>query len=129
MKYLGDFLKIGLGFERLFFFAIIFFILSHIVACLWIITAGFKEEANDLSWMDDYTINIEYSSDALVYFTSLYFTITTITTVGYGDISGENIIEMIVSIVIMLIGVMAFSFATGSLSSIISNYDHAHAKL
>jgi len=29
----------------------------------------------------------------------------------------------------MLIGVLSFSFATGSLSSIMSNYDEAHARL
>ena len=51
------------------------------------------------------------------------------TTVGYGDISGENNLERLVSIFIMLVGVISFSFATGSLSSIMSNYDHANAKL
>jgi hypothetical protein len=51
------------------------------------------------------------------------------TTVGYGDINGANTLERAVSICIMLIGVIAFSFATGSLSSILSNYDQANAKL
>jgi len=51
------------------------------------------------------------------------------TTVGYGDISGENNLERSVSIFIMLVGVISFSFATGSLSSIMSNYDQANAKL
>ena len=39
MKYLNDFLKIGLGFERLFFFIILFIILGHIVSCVMVITA------------------------------------------------------------------------------------------
>jgi hypothetical protein len=39
LKYLNDFLKIGLGFERLFFFAMIFLLLSHILTCIWVITA------------------------------------------------------------------------------------------
>ena len=33
LKYLSDFLKIGLGFERLFFFVIIFLIMIHTFAC------------------------------------------------------------------------------------------------
>jgi len=45
------------------------------------------------------------------------------TTVGYGDISGQNNLERSVSIVIMLVGVISFSFATGTLSSIMSNHD------
>ena len=44
LKYLGEFLKIGLGFERLFFFAIIFFVLCHILTCIWIITPSLIPE-------------------------------------------------------------------------------------
>lgn len=51
------------------------------------------------------------------------------TTVGYGDMSSKNITERNLSICIMLIGVFSFTFATGSLSSILHNYDHANAKL
>ena len=39
LKYLNELLKIGLGFERLFFFMIIFFILCHIITCLWVLAA------------------------------------------------------------------------------------------
>jgi len=55
--------------------------------------------------------------------TSFYWTVTTITTVGYGDISGTNNIERIYCSIMMLVGVIAFSFANGSLASIIQNYD------
>jgi hypothetical protein len=59
-----------------------------------------------------------------LYITSIYFTVTTITTVGYGDISGNHsITERLFSICLMMIGVVAFSFATGSLASILQNYD------
>jgi len=123
---MNDILKIGLGFERLFFFLIIFLIMCHIMTCVWLISASFASETNEeTSWLDDYA---ELSSNEK-YLTSLYFAVTTITTVGYGDISGQNIIERIVSIILMLIGVLSFSFATGSLSSIMSNYDQANAKL
>jgi hypothetical protein len=54
-----------------------------------------------------------------LYITSVYFTVTTVTTVGYGDINGANPLERSVSICIMIIGVISFSFATGSLSSIL----------
>lgn len=40
MRYLNELLKIGIGFERLIFFGIIFFLLCHISACLWIIIAA-----------------------------------------------------------------------------------------
>ena len=53
---------------------------------------------------------------------------TTITTVGYGDISANNNFEMIYCSFLMLVGVISFSFANGALASIISNSDAANAK-
>jgi hypothetical protein len=44
--------------------------------------------------------------------------------VGYGDISASNELEMALSSVMMLIGVVSFSFANGTLASIISNQDN-----
>lgn len=71
---------------------------------------------------------IDYD-DFTLYVTSFYFTVTTIVTVGYGDIHAYNTGERFISILLMLIGVISFSFATGALSSIISNYDASQAKL
>lgn len=47
-------LNISIAFERLTMFTAIFVMICHIVACLWIIIAGFEEgDAN--SWLtDDY---------------------------------------------------------------------------
>lgn len=67
--------------------------------------------------------------DYELYITSFYFTVTTIVTVGYGDIHAYNSIERVICIFLMIIGVISFSFATGSLSSILSNYDSSQAKL
>jgi hypothetical protein len=58
-----------------------------------------------------------------LYFTSYYFTVTTITTVGYGDISGNSSIERVICFFLHLIGVLTYSFASGSLTSILANYD------
>ena len=69
------------------------------------------------------------ASDIRLYIAALYFTFTTITTVGFGDISGGTEDEQIVCIIVMLIGVISFSFATGTLSSILSNIDSQKAKL
>lgn len=61
--------------------------------------------------------------------TSFYFSVTTIVTVGYGDITAINATEKIVAVFLMIIGVIAFSFATGALSSIIANIDQSEAIL
>ena len=59
--------------------------------------------------------------DSELYLTSFYFTVTTIVTVGYGDITPISMGEKIICIILMVMGVIAFSFTTGSLASIIQN--------
>ena len=148
LKYLNEFLKLGLGFERLFFFILIFFILIHIVTCLWIITGtilsndivehkdnllGVDNDKVNLppevdytgTWLSDYATGDHSNTD--LYAIAFYWTVTTITTVGYGDISGTNNLERIFGSLIMIVGVISFSFANGSLASIIQNYDQTNA--
>ena len=48
---------------------------------------------------------------------------------GFGDISPQHFLEQIFVIILMLIGVSAFSFATGSLSSLMNSLDSVSAKL
>lgn len=68
--------------------------------------------------------NIEPKGDHLkYYFLSLYFTIQTVTTVGYGDVNPAHTGERIFVIFLMLTGVMLFSFMSGSLASVLQAYD------
>ena len=53
------------------------------------------------------------------YLVAFYFTVTTVTTVGYGDVSITTPYEMVFCILTMLVGVVAFSFGSGSLASIL----------
>ena len=48
---------------------------------------------------------------------------------GYGDVYTTNTIERIYACIIMILGVLSFSFASGSLASIISNLDSKNALL
>ena len=76
---------------------------------------------NKQNWLREY--GFLYLKKKDLYIVAVYFTVTTITTVGYGDISASCTNERILSIIIMIVGVVSFSFATGSLTSIISDVD------
>lgn len=58
-----------------------------------------------------------------LYITSCYFVVTTMSTVGYGDISAGTRAERVFCTLLMFIGVVSFNFISGALASIISSYD------
>jgi Trk-type K+ transport system membrane component len=51
-----------------------------------------------------------------VYIAAYYYTVTTVTTVGYGDISGSNSGEKIFCMILMVVGVVFFSIVSGYLA-------------
>jgi len=58
-----------------------------------------------------------------LYAAAYYYTVTTITTVGYGDIRGTNLTERCVCICLMILGVIFFSVASGTVTTIITTSD------
>ena len=63
------------------------------------------------------------NSNFELYILSFYWTLTTVTTVGYGDVSADTTIERVYSLFIMSFGVLLYSFAIGSFSSIVATLD------
>ena len=99
-------------------FAIFCILFIHTLACIWIFIAGFFEDDYDENWLMAAGFNGEESSWK-TYWLGSYFVVTTITTVGFGDHSGKNTSERILGMVTMILGVVAFSYATGMISSFI----------
>jgi len=122
--------RLGFGVDRLLFFLIVFVIVCHVGTCLWLIIAfAVNDYDNEYkgTWLSEYFETYGKDSTSL-YYISLYWTITTITNVGYGDISGTNNIERFFTIIMVLMGVILFSTTTGSLTSIITNADNSDSK-
>lgn len=68
-------------------------------------------------------------SDFTIYVYCFYFAMTVITTVGYGDMPINTSYEKILAVFIIIVGVITFSFAIGSLMSVLENLDSSEAKL
>ena len=124
--------NIGETYERLIFILMVFLMICHFMACFWIFTADLSKDVvldefgkpvdiEQNNWIIDN--NFEELGQSLLYSTAIYFTVTTITTVGYGDISGTNATERIICCFLMILGVVFFSFSSGTLTSMISNQD------
>ncbi len=58
-----------------------------------------------------------------LYMFSLYWSFTTLTTVGYGDLTAFSNDEIMISLIWMMFGVGIYSFIIGSLTSVLSNID------
>ena len=72
----------------------------------WVNANGFEE----LDYWSLYTVGI-------------YYTITTVSTVGYGDISPVNNLERWLGLLVMFFGILAFSYVSGTLTSFITSSD------
>ena len=63
--------------------------ISHFIACIWHAIAYYEFIYFPHRWLDDYEFNEWYYK----YITSLYWAITTLCTVGYGDITPQNFLK------------------------------------
>jgi CRP-like cAMP-binding protein len=52
-----------------------------------------------------------------------YFALTTLSTVGYGDLTPQSNVERIFGIVIMILGIALFSYIMGNFNDVLTNYD------
>ena len=59
---------------------------------------------------------------------AFYFIITTFSTVKYGDISGTNTGERIVCMILMIMGVLFFTYTSGMITNIITNEEEENKK-
>ena len=122
----SEVLKLSVALERLVFFCFIFVILVHIVSCLWVILASFEDDDIDNLL---YHNGLQDDDSWTVYVACFYYTTVIVTTIGYGDITVRTPVEQVFCIFILISGVVGFSFAIGSLTSVISSLDAKAAKL
>ena len=63
------------------------------------------------------------------YLLSIYWSISTVLTVGYGDLHAETNSERLISVIWMMIGVIFYSFTIGLLTSILGKIDSRASQL
>ena len=64
-----------------------------------------------------------------LYLTSFYFLMTTMTTVGYGDIVCISTIEIFYQIILLAVGVSVYSWTISNIGNYVKNQNHAAVKL
>lgn len=106
------------------FFQVTF--VAHLVSCFWYyVSVLSSDDGATGSWWQD--AGLQNSSTGALYLSSMYFTITTFSTTGYGDITphDQSTSELIFAIAIMLAGAAVFGYVVGAVASLVGRIDAA----
>ena len=92
-------------------FILVFWVLlfAHFVACGWIAVAHQDADLDPVSQ----------------YMRAFYWTVTTLTTIGYGDITPRGNIQIVYTILIELAGAAMYGLVIGNIANLIANIDIA----
>ncbi|XP_077446369.1 voltage-gated delayed rectifier potassium channel KCNH8 isoform X4 [Stigmatopora argus] len=114
-----------------------FALLAHWMACIWYIIGKMEMEANaynwDIGWLHELAKRLESPYFAIgslnassggppirsIYVASLYFTLSSLTSVGFGNVSANTDAEKIFSICVMLVGALMHALVFGNVTAII----------
>ena len=95
---------------QLLFFAYGLALTSHWVTCGWIALGSIGGQTGP------------------PYLEALYWCVTTLTTVGYGDVTPQTDAQTVYAIGVMIMGVGVYAYVIGNIASIIANLDPARAR-
>ena len=94
--------------------------ISHMMCCMW---WGLCTVLSEYAWYDDESMVydvLRYASFQDQYIASLYWTITTLSTTGYGDIVPSNDKERILCIFIMVVGASVFGYVIANVAALVT---------
>ncbi|KAM0732719.1 Voltage-gated delayed rectifier potassium channel KCNH8 [Formica fusca] len=106
----------------------LFFILvAHWLACIWYVIAEKERLRNDKDWdlgwihtlAERLKISVQNVTHTESYITALYFTCSSLTSVGFGNVSANTFSEKFFSICTMLIGALMHAVVFGNVTAII----------
>ncbi|XP_034468897.1 potassium voltage-gated channel subfamily H member 2-like [Hippoglossus hippoglossus] len=118
------------GAAVLFLLMCTFALIAHWLACIWYAIGNVERSTSvGIGWLDNLAEQLgkPYNDSILVsgpsirdkYVTALYFTFSSLTSVGFGNVSPNTNSEKIFSICVMLIGALMYASIFGNVSAII----------
>jgi CRP-like cAMP-binding protein len=96
---------------------------AHMMGCAFYYTTSFAADG-EVSWVEAYGEGAALEGDVWSrYVLSLYWALTTLSTVGYGDITPVNDRERFFSVFALLIGAIMFAYVTGDIGLLVKSMD------
>lgn len=106
------------GILNLFKLILLICYLTHISGCGWIIFGNMEFKKGSISWMQ--SLKIDNEPWNVKYINAVYFSIVTMATVGYGDISPQNIYEKSWSIFMIILSCGVYAYSLNSVGIILN---------
>jgi hypothetical protein len=101
---------------RLTFLVYWMLLVAHCLACGWLALDGRTQLGSETAPPVDGLTR---------YLRSLYWSITTLATIGYGDITPTENAQIVYTMIVMLIGVGIYGYVIGNITSLLANIDLA----
>ena len=108
---------------KVFFVSIL---VAHLFACFWYLTAEISVLTSQDSWI--IKAGLIDSSWNLKYLYSIYWAFVTMMTVGYGDITPQNEIEVIVCMISVVLGCGVYAYNINSIGMILQDLNKENAE-
>ena len=103
--------------------------IAHLFGCLWNMIARFEAaEGVETTWLTEEPTRL-HSSRADTYIRSMYWALTTMSGVGYGDITPYTMNETIFAMVVIATGSSFYLFIVGTITSLVASQDQIGAQL
>ncbi|KAH8277967.1 hypothetical protein KR018_011255 [Drosophila ironensis] len=103
-----------------------FTLAAHWLACIWYVIAVKEYEwfpESNIGWLqllaERKNASVAILTTAETYSTALYFTFTSLTSVGFGNVSANTTAEKVFTIIMMLIGALMHAVVFGNVTAII----------
>lgn len=94
-------------------------LLVHLSGCIWHFVAASSSE--EQTWLR--AVDTEGLPTHHLYFLSIYWALTTMSTIGYGDIVAQNQTEYCFAMVVMMLGASVFGVMIGGMTDLVDHLD------
>lgn len=102
-------------------------VLAHFIACAWSAVGRLNEDVYGESWIKTHNLLDSPWDDE--YAVALYWALTTITTVGYGDISATTPTEELFCLFVICLGAGFYGYLVASIASHLASLNWHHVQM